>query len=333
MTGSDADLMIAADLAALADDNRREPRTLAETLRPAGAYRDDRLGVKARRDELAQLRQLELATLPLQLAHVFAHRVARAAAGAVAAVAVLGLLLALDLARGQRLFRVHGQGISLGTSLALIAVAVLAAHVVATWLAEAAFARRMRAAIAAGGDPHADLDRLAEGPIERARELVRRADAWAVALGIAGGGAIALLGGAVALLAIAMAAQPAAWPRAGSLLWGPLGPLAPPLVVAIAAITVVAIAVGRTARRAHRPGAARLMRWFAHGGAGLISALLVAGVAARALWIVRFTDLTRALPSRHLRHELVLVGALGVLGAVTWLVLRLRRREDARLDG
>jgi hypothetical protein len=332
MSGSNPDLMIAADLAALAEDNRREPATLAETLLPAGAYRDDRFGVTARRDEIAQLRQLELATLPLQLAHVFAHRVARAAAGAVAAAAVLGFLLVIDLSAGARMVRMHGQPLAIGTCLALIAVAVLAAYVVATWLAEAAFARRMRAAIAAGGDPHTDLDRLAEGPLDRARELVRRADAWAVALGIAGGGAVAMLGGAVALLAVAMTAQPAAWPRSVSLLSGPLAHLAPPLAVAIVAIAVAAVAFGRAARLAHRPRAAALMHWFAHGVLGLIAALLVAGVAVRALSIVRFTDLTRSLPSRHLRHELVLFGALGVLAFMTWLVLRLRRREEARLD-
>src|SRR5688572_32869498 len=89
---SNLEKMIARDLAALGENSRRDLPALDDALKTTDAYRDDQPGAKARRDALADDRRRELVLMPLTLAHVFAHRLGRAAAGGMAVLCSLVLI-------------------------------------------------------------------------------------------------------------------------------------------------------------------------------------------------------------------------------------------------
>lgn len=328
MTEHSVDALIASDLAALGTENRRDQGSLDALLRSSGVYRDDSAGTEARRDALAHLRRRELATLPLALAHVFARRVARAAAGGAAFVGAIFMLAGMAGAY-QGADAVWGPIMPRrALAVAVFANLVLGVYIVATWLAERAFERRMRAAIAVTGDAHADLDRLGEGPLEAGRRLVERADRWAIGLVIAGATASAVMLGAI----LALGASSARW-HGGMQAVAHNAEL---LATVAAGGLIVALGLAHACRQerwAVQP--AWWMRLLSHWAVPVVavSALIyVVGHADEAVQQLSARSPAAALPDLGWRLRIAIGGGLAVLALVSWAVLAWRRREHARLD-
>jgi len=156
---SDVDTLVTKDLASAAAANRDRLRTLDDTLR---AVAPAQTVAVARTSTMTDLRLLALAD-------VFAARVARSVAGAVAlacVLATLGSLVAWHLGVGWSFAMIFG-----GSPVDLVprfAIAVLGAHVLATAAARAMFSRT-----------------VAENA-ERAEPMVERLDRWTVALSVIG---------------------------------------------------------------------------------------------------------------------------------------------------
>ena len=327
------DRLITSDLGALGAHARRELPPASEALRDTGIYRDGHAGAQARRDALAEERRVQLALMPLAIAQVFAHRVGRAATGAVALLcsAAMLMLLADPLLMRVVTWLVPGLGLNLGTCLVAAATVLLVTYVVATWIAEAWFTRKMRHAIETHADVYSDLDHLARGPVEMAQQLVRRIDGWSTGLWLAGVTSLATVMGYLVVVAGAFSslervlsstslfAERAAMEN--------LGPVIYTLVLAGA----LAVYVGRSCARESRmaepsPWMQRLSHW------GMI-------VAGMAVGLVTMFEASRmmmrlyrgVLPSNELRYVLAIGGELAVLSLVTWTVLWWRRRERSRL--
>ncbi|MCW5807189.1 MAG: hypothetical protein KIT31_32835 [Deltaproteobacteria bacterium] len=322
--------LVRADLDALAADNRRD------LVQREHMYRDDRLGTEARRDHLAAQRRGELASLPITLAHVFAHRVARAATGAVALAGAIAILLAVQHPRAM-----YDAGAVLGRQpfvpspimLAILASALLlAAHVVATRIAEVVFARGMARTIAPTGDVHGDLDRLAEGPADVARRLVRRADAWAVGLTALGAFALMVVVGAIAFTAIATRQFPNAWSADRMRSYAVLETNASGLIVIILAAGGAFVgAIGRACGAEHRRGTLpRWVRALEHRAIAPLGLTALAGTAFLALRLVKRAVMTARLPEANERLALVLFGGAALFAVISSIILGIRRREEAR---
>jgi len=299
--------LILSDLIALGEDNRRDLGSPDEAL-----YRDGRLGAEARRDDLVQCRRGELAVMPLVLSHIFAHRVARAAAGAAALVFVAAVLVAT--ARPLA-FHVH-TWFAPGPLAAILAVATLAVYTVATWLAEHVFERRMRAAIATGADVHDDIDRLATGPVDVALRMIRRVDGWSLAGALAGANAVALMFGFMLFALVVARGYPGAWIVALNV--APLG-------LALAAGTALAALVGIACDRA----------WLATAAHRVTP--IIAGAVLSIVWTLgkgaaRTARISGYLPT-PVRIVLGLVAVTSVAALTTWVALWWRRREYARVAG
>jgi hypothetical protein len=325
--------MLDTDLLALGAECRRDPRPLDDLLRAPGIYRDDEPGARARRDALAADRRLELATLPLSLAHVFAHRVARAAAGAVAlACSAVVLLLAADpLLRSAAAWFVPGIELGVGVLAMLCGLAILASYVIASWVAESYFTRRMAHAIATTPDVYADLDQLARGPLALARGLVNRVDGWAVGLALAGiASLVSVFGYLVVVTGMAYPPSFALWKSyaIGSRL------VTAGLVHVVAAIgvaVVLAVILGRACQRERAdelatPGA---LRWFGHW-ATLPAGVLIGASTLYAVFRASHAYYRWQRPPETLALVLALGGVLAVFAVCAWAVLWWRRREAAR---
>jgi hypothetical protein len=331
--------LVAIDLASLGEDSRRDPLPI-EALTSAGVYRDDRPGAEARRNALAEERRVELALMPLTLAHVFAHRVGRAAAGATGVVcaALMFLLMADPLMLELVRWFVPGLGLNLGMCVMIAATAILLAYVIATWIGESWFHRRMRAAIETRGEAYGDLDHLARGPIEVARALVRRVDGWSIGLVLAGAATLAAVFGFLAVVAgtfrpfsyvlsaTTIFREPAATSNLG------------PVIYAIGLALVAAIIIGLACDREHRfPGTPQATRWFGHWSMlplgvliGLVTMHLTFGMVHR-LYTFGGLPPRGQLPSSELRFGLAIGGMAAVLLLLSWAVLWWRRRERARI--
>ncbi|HEU0031914.1 MAG TPA: hypothetical protein VFQ53_14880 [Kofleriaceae bacterium] len=326
------DRLVRSDLAALASESRKELRGVDDSLRSTDAYRDDRLGPVARRDELQARRRNELALMPLTLGHVFVHRVARAVAGAMALACAMGVLAMLQVRRLFELARAV-MPINLALLIAIVAGLVLAAYVIASWIAEAVFARRMRRTIQPTGDPHADLDRFAEGPIEVGRRLVRRADAWAVGFAIAGSAATALVFGFLIYVLGATYSMPSNIDVSSALLDHPVRHNLRWIASATIMVGLVALAIAYACDREHRKGPSKtlagLQRWVMVG-----LALILGGTTLKLGYsVARRMHAHGTLPSMETRGVLVGIAAFGLTLLATWVVLRWRRREDGRVAG
>jgi hypothetical protein len=332
MTASRSDILITSDLAALADASRLDRRAIDDSLRLTGAYRDDRPGAEARRDELLGHRRRELALMPLSLAHVFAHRIARAAAGGVAVLcaAVMAVVLADPLL--TRLAAVLVPGLNVPLCLALAGLAVLTAYVVASWIAERVFERRMQRAITTAGDAYADLDHLAEGPVDVGRGLVRAADRWAVMLSLAGvATAVPLL--SFVVFAIGTTHSYAyAWSHVEPLMSLPITVGIGAMVAAMAAGIAGAVMLGLACDHEHRRG--ELPRWaglLAHWSVvpiGILAGLLALYGGLRSVHAFQIRGIA---PSDLLLTMLATSGVASVFLQAAWAVLWWRRREHARL--
>jgi hypothetical protein len=349
VTSHRADIQITSDLAALAEDSRRDPVPLAAcdgaagasvpmtggaALRrgAAGVYRDDRPGAEARRDALAEERRRELATLPLALAHVFAHRIGRAAAGAVAVVSALAIALVLADPLLIRIAAWVIPGLNVSLLVALAGVAVLAAYVIGGWIGERLFERRMRQAITTSGDAYADLDLLASGPVDVARATVRRVDRWSVMLAIAGAVTLVPVVGFLLFTMSVAYPYPMMWANLATVANGPVGAGLGAVVVVTVFSLGGAVAVGRACDGELRRGG--LPRWtavLAHWG--MIPLGIVLGLVAD-YGAISLLDDYHVAGIRPASGEVLVLAALGVAGIfaiATWAVLFWRRREHRRL--
>lgn len=130
----------------------------------------------------------------VSLAGVFGHRIARMTGGAMAVLCAIALLVVLHNPFGDEPIHLtiidlvdkgvpwHARWLRDGVTVAaVIGILVLAAHLVGGRIAERVFERSLRT-LGAGRDARA-----------RAGRLVRRVDAWSVALGIAGVASVATL--------------------------------------------------------------------------------------------------------------------------------------------
>lgn len=332
MIASRLDSQITRDLAALGEDSRRQLAGVDDALQRTNMYRDDRPGVEARRDALAEERRRELVMMPLTLSHVFAHRVGRIAAGgaALACSALIILMLGDPMLLGLATWFVPG--LDLAMCLTLAALGILGVYVVATWIAEAWFARRMRNAIRTGGDAYQDLDQLARGPIEIAQAAVHRVDGPSLGWFLAGATTLTLTFGYVGVIVGAVHDISTAWSISAAAELGALYRNLDSLVIAVFAAGVVALLVGRACARPTTPGLATeptLLRVLGHwtvvpvvllvGGATLYGALVMA---------VQFEH--GRLPPDGLRDTLAFGATLSVVLAASWGLLWWRRREHAR---
>ena len=329
---SSLDRMITSDLAALETDARRDVPAIATALRETGVYRDGLPGAQARRDSLAEERRVQLALMPLAIAQVFAHRVGRAAAGAMALVVSIGvvMLLADPLLMQLLTWLIPGVGVSIASCAMVAATAILVTYVCATWAAEAWFTRRMRHAIETHSDVYSDLDKLARGPIEVAQKLVRKVDGWSVGLVLAGKAAIVTVFGY--LMVITASFLPVSRMLSTTSLFAEraaatnLGPVIYALVLA----SGIAIILGRGCDREHRFGnATPTMQRFGHWSTlafGIVIGMVVLFATTRMMLHLRWK-----LPSSEHRYLLAVGGEAALLALVGWGVLWWRRRERARL--
>jgi hypothetical protein len=321
--------LVRADLDALGAENRRD------LLRREHMYRDDRLGTEARRDHLAAQRRFELATLPLALANVYAHRVARAATGAAALAGSVLILVAIS---HPRMFivagtKLGGEAMILSPlMLAIIAnMLLLVVHTVATRIAEGVFTRRMAQSIAPTGDVHGDLDRLADGPIDVARRLVRSVDGWAVGLTATGAIALGVVFGAMAFVELVGHKFPGAWARGAYRIFEPLQHNSTILLLVLALGVWFVVALGRACDREHRRGE---LPWWArileHRAIVPLGLAACAGAVFLALRLTRHTMTSGRLPWYYERLAVALVGAAALVAVISAIVLGIRRREEER---
>ena len=322
------DRMITGDLGALGDDARRD----VPPLRQIGVYRDGLPGALARRDALAEERRVQLALMPLAIAQVFAHRIGRAAAGAAALACSIVLVMLLGDPLLMRLVTwfIPGLGVSIGICMMVAATAILVTYVVAGWIAEAWFTRRMRRAIETHADVYSDLDQLARGPVEIAQKLVRRVDGWS--LGFAVGGAAALVTVFGYLLVMALSFQPVVLVLSTTSVFAEhaaatnLGPV----IYALGLGAVLAVLLGRGCDREHRFGeptsiVQRVSRW------STLAFGLVVGGATMFATLRMGLQLHARLPSSEHRFLLAIGWEIALLAVIGWGLLWWRRRERTRL--
>jgi hypothetical protein len=334
MTPTRIDSLLTDDLEALGADSRREPPPLDAALRSTGVYRDDRAGAEARRNALADERRVQLALMPLSLSHVYAHRVGRAAAGAMAMLCAAKLLVLVAdpmVLRAVQWF-LPGINLNLGLCAALCAAAILLAYVVGNWIAEWHFGRKMRQAIETRGDVFNDLDRLARGPIDVGHALVRRVDGWSIGLAIAGVAALVSIFAYVFVVAAVF--RPPSFVFSSSAVFSEptattnLGPVVYGLLIALGA----AIAIARGCVREHRlPGAASPVRWFEHW---LVLPIAFVGGIVTLYMVFRMVhrlDTRHVMPSQEMRFGLAIAGELTLLAFTTWGALWWRRIERKRI--
>ena len=304
---------VADDLAALAADSRRERPSAQDALRAALA--------RVHREAIPIDPQLAA----VHAARVFAARVARAAAGAVAVLCtVVGLIMVheldLDRAPGTPLpwwaWPIDGNAAAIAVLIAALAVS---AYVAAGSLARRWIEERWRRATAGAGD-------LAAAPGPR---IARLLDAAAVALPVAGATS--------ALLVVGMLAW-SAGRRPCTLLWSS-GPEATALfadrlrdlTIAILLTVAAALALGRACTRR-----ARWIGLLARRGAawlGIALALIAIHTAiVHQLRPFSGTATPALVASSPLRTALTIAGALAAFLLTARLALGRRRHELRYLD-
>jgi hypothetical protein len=327
------DSTIARDLAALGDNSRRDLPALdtAHALRSpttGDAYRDDRPGAEARRNALAEERRRELVLMPLTLAHVFAHRLGRIAAGgmAVAVSALMVLMLADPLL--MRFAAWFVPGLNVGMLITLAALAIVGSYVVASWIGEYWFARRMRLAIKTSTDAYEDLEQLAQGPIDIAQRAVRRLDGWSVGLFLAGAGSVVLVFGYLVVIVGTTHDISHAWSVTGILDTGALQRNLGGLGIAVTMCGLLAFVVGR-ACACEQTLTCTIPRALASW-----TSLVVAGVVGIVVLYNVFHlmfGIRVGLLSERARLALTLGAMVATVLPLTWGTLFWRRREQARI--
>ena len=319
---------IAHDLAALGADNRRGLAELDEILRSSSVYRDDRPGAEARRDALAEDRRRELALMPLTLAHVFAHRVARAAAGAAAMLCTLVIVLALVDPMMMRLAAFMVPGLDIGLVLLLSAGFILVAYILATWIAEHRFAARMRRAITTRGEAYRDLDHLATGPLDVGQAMIRRSDGWSTGFPLAGVASFVPVAGYLVIVGEMFHPVSVAYSETFVLRSHSMTSNAASLVPPIAFGVAFAILVGILVAREHRFGRRGVLdHW----------SMLPIGICVGMVWLyITFRMIGRydaygILPSVEHGKLVAYLGEAAIMLPTIWVVLFWRRREQLRI--
>lgn len=315
------DNMIERDLKALAENSRRDVPALDDALRTTDAYRDDRPGAEARRNALADERRRELVLMPLTLSHVFAHRLGRAAAGGMAVLCSFVLIAMLVDPLLMQFAAWLVPGLSIGMLATIAALAILAAYVVASWIGEAWFARKMRASIQTGDDAYRDLDHLARGPLEIAQAAVHKVDAWSVGLFLAGAASISLTFGYVVVLVGMQHTLATAWSLNAIYDTGIVQRNIELLVLAIAGCGAASAVLARNASVARVLGS-----WPVLVVAGVVGiATMYQGIHLLLTW-------RRHWPSLELRTLLALGSTITLFLPMAWALLYWRRREQARIS-
>lgn len=323
---SNVDKTIARDLAALGENSRRDIPALDDALKTTDAYRDDRPGAEARRNALAEQRKKELVLMPLTLAHVFTHRLGRAAAGGMA---ILVSLVMMSMIADPLLMRFAGwflPGLNIGMLVLIGAVAILGAYVIASWVGEIWFARRMRAAIKTSSDAYEDIQQLAEGPLEIAQRAVARLDGWSIGLFLGGTAAVTLVFGYTVVIVGMNHTLSNAWSMFG-LQTAALSRNAGILAFVLAATGVATFVVARACAR-DRVADSAFVR-----GLGNWPTLALAGCVG----IVALYNLFRVAAGSHqivspAQRVVVSVAAtIAIYLPIAFSLLYWRRREQARI--
>jgi hypothetical protein len=330
---SNVEKTIERDLRALGENSRRDVPALdsVPALRTADAYRDDRPGAEARRNALAEERRREMVLMPLTLAHVFAHRSGRIAAGAMSlAVSAVMLMMVADplLIRFAAWFV---PGLNMGMLIMIAAMAITGSYVLASWIAEAWFARRMRASLKTGDDAYHDLDHLAQGPIEIAQRACKKLDGWSMGLFLAGATSVTLVFGYAIVVVGTNHTLDHAWSMLGIVDTGALQRNVGTVGFAVMVACTASFFVGRacaTNTAETSPLTKGLASW---------AALVVAGVVAIVMayncfhLIVRFHS-THVMLSPGMRSALTIGATVAIFVPTAWILLAWRRREHTRID-
>lgn len=313
---SDLDRIVTTDLAALAADSRRQVPAVDNVLRELSRRR-------RRPERAAPAAELAL----LSFAKVFAHRVGRAAAGAMAIVYTGVLLVVLygpivDAER-QRAWLLADDVISIaarGAVLTLVAYAIAVA-MAGRWFERALGRSSARDAGLAAGD--------ATGAAAR---LVRSVDGWSVGLAIAGATSIVTLIG-VGTLVVGWDGWDRFWCFGCDPEEAIFRDRLHDLTAAIGCIVAAGLALGWVCTR---PRGSAWGRAFEHRL--VVPAGLVVGAAAVVAWVANGVDRGDlrppgvADPASALRTALTVALALALFGVASGLVLRWRRREGERLE-
>ena len=326
---SSLDSLITSDLAALGDDSRRGLVGLEDTLRTKNMYRDDRAGAEARRDALAGERRVELAMMPLSLAHVFAHRVGRIAVGAAALLASFAVMAVLTdpalLRLASWMFDAYSHAVKLDHVLLLVMLALCAVYIVSVWIGEAWFARRMRETIRTSDEPYRDIDELAQGPLEIAQCAVKRLDALVIGFSLAGGAALVLSFGYLAVMVKLPDFGYSSWYYSGLLHPAAAERNVDVLVLAVFITMGFSVWLAR-AVRLDRLGVPKVLGHWSTLVSVCALALAIGYISADTM-----TKIRHYAPSPELRYLLGVGSTAVVCGTATWLLLAWRRREQARI--
>jgi len=319
---------IDSDLRALADESATGLPDHSETaawLSGGGSpYRDDRPGAEARRRALLEDRLLEVALMPLALGRVYAHRVARAAAGGAALLGAAAVMVGVfDPWTGRMLMLLSGMPLAILAPV-LIGFFTLGTYILAGLLAEHHVERVLRASVRTGGEPFGDIDRLeAARPLDRVRRMVHAVDSVSVALPLLG----ASMGLVVCGFLMAFYFIPGQ--MMASAAYYSLGPVSLVTVLSAAFAIDLARACARERRSPSRP---LLLAVAEHWGTLIAGALVGAFVlwyGARVVDGVRFAGM---VPSEGKRLLLIAAAVSAVVLPFTSALLWLRRREQRRVS-
>ena len=315
------DEMIARDLNALGENSRRDVPALDDALRTTDAYRDDRPGAEARRDALANERRRELVLMPLTLAHVFAHRLGRAAAGGMAVLCSLVLVAMLVDPLLMQFAAYLLPGLNINMLGLIAAIAILGSYVVASWIGEAWFARKMRTAIQTGGDAYRDLDHLARGPLEIAHAAVNKVDGWSLGLFLAGAASITLVFGYIVVMVGFHHTLSTAWSLHALYDSGSVQRNIELALWAVGAAGIAGVLVARV------PAITRAL-----AGWPVLVVSAVVGIATLYNGFHMFVSWRRNWPSDELRWGLAIGATISIVLPMAWALLFWRRREEAKIS-
>lgn len=296
------DQLVSRDLATTAAANRVNPRTLAATLRAAGAIREPAPAPVSAGGGLRWL----------ALGEIYASRVARASAG-LAALAALVVTVAFNAAKTLHLlpYRARwfgGEPLAVGV---LLFAAVLLVRIAARGWASRTFAR------------------AAEIP-GRPERMVAASDRWALALGIAGPFAFAL---AFGIAYFVLRSDPLDYFACATDLacWGPDGDATAytsrlrDLAILVPVGIVGAFAIARW------PPPGRVVRWNTIIACIVLLATLTVGLRFDdGPWPQNLAD-GNYVPSPVLRQILMITGSVGLFGLLAGLALWRRHAENERI--
>lgn len=318
------DMAALADATAASDDDFEAVR--AQLVGSDSPYRDGRLGIERRRQSALEDRRIELALMPLRLARVFVHRVARIAAAGVAVACALVAWVSVADPFLLRMFELFLPRLDVDSALATGTAGIAGAYILGVFGGEWLLERAARRSVSASRDPLADIART--GPVYEARRLAERVDIAAAALPLLAVALAAPLG--AFLSALTFARIPGAYTDV--LYLGDAPGLVDRNLIYLAGGAVVgivsAIAVGLGCARERRGLRSRSNDVLSHGGALLGWVAFGGFVALVGAWTMALRlSHSQVAPAPWMRWTLVLAGSLAVAGVAAWTVLRLRRRE------